>query len=306
MYHIAADLPPRRCHRESKQFPTGGWETISATPTLAYKIRPTACARIHPRAKSFEQGSELSVGVTHGISRTCVSRAAPLVLPPISHPLVLLAQKKLVFVHGTRPICASTNPRSCRRRRTRVADRTAKFVVPTSSYPSGQPPIRSTHRSHTHPLFFLPLNASPTLLPSVAPTPRKTAVPAQHPTNAFYKRPLSLPPGSSPTIFYRNNPTDTHNGQRTNDPPRRMRRSPYLPCSRPRLGCLKPQTGRQMGLCVITTSPHSFEVGLTFILSNHRSIRNTNGYTVPKGGWEETDTTLEAAASREALEEGPL
>ena len=28
-------------------------------------------------------------------------------------------------------------------------------------------------------------------------------------------------------------------------------------------------------------------------------------YTVPKGGWEPSDRVLEAAASREALEEGP-
>jgi hypothetical protein len=29
-----------------------------------------------------------------------------------------------------------------------------------------------------------------------------------------------------------------------------------------------------------------------------------NPFTVPKGGWEQSDVVLEAAASREALEEG--
>lgn len=82
--------------------------------------------------------------------------------------------------------------------------------------------------------------------------------------------------------------------------------------AQPRVVCCAIPIARSSGQVLLVTSrkrPSSW-VCESYPFSNY-SVRVLvfkpilTLYTVPKGGWEPSDRVLEAAASREALEEGP-
>ena len=84
--------------------------------------------------------------------------------------------------------------------------------------------------------------------------------------------------------------------------------------AQPRVVCCAIPIARSSGKVLLVTSrkrpnswvcESSFFGLLRFFFCNLVFNSILTFYTVPKGGWEPSDRVLEAAASREALEEGP-